>query len=276
MKQIIFYNNFHYGDIYLNLPFLLYISKQLKCKVIFLVNIITDIIDDNNILLYNNNNKEYIDIHNKYDLHNNNDKIFIEDFDTILINNWIKPYWIYYPEKNYKLNIDGYIKIYNDIIYNKLNVDNNNNILEYIYTIPYNITNFLNNNNIILILNGQVCSGQLPQFSMDYLINILSTKYTIITSHKTNVANIVSFEELYPFSNNKTNINKIASFAKYCKYIIGKECGLFEWCLNKDTINIKNIVISHNINYIPVSHIFNTKVIQYSNNMFNEIINYIN
>jgi len=280
--MIIFYNFFHNGDIYLNIPFLIYISKQLKTQINFYVKTSTNLIDNTYInLLPINNLLSNLNININYNNLLHTDIINIDK--NILINNWIHPYWKY--NKDYKLNIDGYLDIYNNHIFPKIGVPNNYDIYNFIPNIIYpNIKENINiDNNSVLICNGRCLSGQMPDFSMDELIIQLQKNFTVVTTHKSYINNVTSFEEIYPFDNNISNLPIIYHYAKYFKYIIGKDSGLFQWCFNINTIDTKYIYIKKdciNNREPPVSHIFkNIEYINFNSNnsiMFNHILDIIN
>ena len=306
MKDIYFYNYYHYGDVYLNSKFIddfaskydgtvyniignlynepfEYLFKKAISKKIFEINI--------NIAntLSNNEIEVITETYDAYNTHINkiwtlSEKKNSEDYGNIAVNNLANGFERIFQKYNLKLETPIY----------------------YIPSIYYNIDLTINTNKKnILICNGPCLSGQIENIPLDYIINFLSKIYNVYITHSLinnndnsnndnsnsnnndnsnndnsnnnnnndnndNNDNIIKLYDLFPIP----NIHIIGSIAKKMDIIIGRDSGLFFWTQNRDTIKKKFICFS--IYDYKIHKIYNVKCFKTYQITAQDLLNFIN
>ena len=245
MKDIYFYNYYHYGDVYLNSKFIEDFASKYEGKV---YNIIGNLYNEPFEYLFKKAITKKIsdisDINLANTLSNNEIEVITETYDAYNVH--LGKIWKLSEKKNSEDN-GNTISILNlangfERIFKKYNLKLEIPIY-YIPSIYYNTDLSINTNKKnILICNGPCLSGQIENIPLDYIINFLSNMYNIYITHplvdnQNNNSNIIKLYDLYPIP----NIHIIGSIAKKMDIIIGRDSGLFFWTQNKDTIK-KNLV----------------------------------
>ena len=235
--RIIFYNNFHNGDLHYSRQFVKDIISKLNAKDVYYShknnkNVLKDIdMNYSNIPYDNKNQVSY-------------------DNDNILINTWIGQCGAKYliGEKSKDCSLYSNYNMFNDI-YNTLNIKIEN-IEFYTPTIDfsklqtYNIDSFLNDHKKnVLICNGDVCSGQCPNFSFNTIINKLSSEFPnvnfILTNKYQSVGNNIFFTNDI-ININDCDLNEISYLSTFCDIIVGRASGPHAFTHIKDNYNNPN------------------------------------
>lgn len=236
--KLVFYNNWHNGDVHSTREFI----KDIIKKTNF----------DEYIYLHNNSHKLLKDIENlkfnntdKYCLDNN---IILQINDTIYVNVWIGI--AYYIEDIGVPTIKSYYTLFT-YIYKKLNI--NLEILDYyVPEIDYEkydideIKFFLNSSNKrkILIDNANFKSYQSNNFNFIYIIDKLVNEFKDIDFILTNSENkIITDNVFYTSDIIKTqygDLNEISYISTFCNIIIGRSSGPYNFSVVKKNINDYN------------------------------------
>jgi len=246
MKDIYFYNYYHYGDVYLNSKFIEdFASKYTKGKVYNIHNL----------------HKEPFDYLFKYAINNNINEINPEIAQT-LSNNLIEVITEMYDAYNVHLgkiwklsekkNVDdnGHTISINNLangferIFNKYNISMEKKIF-YLPLINYQDDILVNpDKKNILICNGPCLSGQIANVPLDNLILFLAQYYNVYITHsllnENENQNIRDLSKEFPIP----NIHIIGSLAKKMDIIIGRDSGLFYWTQHRATIKKKFIIFT--------------------------------
>jgi len=278
MKDIYFYNYYHYGDIFLNSKFIEDFASKYEGKVyniignlynepfeyLFKKAITKKISDISDIYLANtlsNNEIEVItETYDAYNLHIGkiwklSEKKNTEDYGNSSINNLANGFERIFKKYNLKLELPIF----------------------YIPSIYYDTNLSINTNKKnILICNGPCLSGQIENIPLDYIINFLSNMFNIYITHplvdsKNSNSNIIRLFDLYPIP----NIHIIGSIAKKMDIIIGRDSGLFYWTQNKDTIKKKFMCFSKLPEY-KIHKIFNVIRFETYQITAEDLLNFIN
>ena len=258
--NIIFYNDFHNGDLHYCREFI----KDIMCKVsanfYFAHKCNTETSKDIPNLNYKNIMEVYsIRDYNSISITNINDNIYI--------NTWMgQKHLLYY--KDTMSSIYTVYKIFTDV-YKQLNIEIN----EIEYYIPeidkcylniQNIDNFLNNhkNKKVLISNGDVKSGQSNNFNFNNIIIKLAAQYQnidfILTDNKSkiNMNNIYYTNDII---NQQYDLNEVSYISTYCDVIVGRASGTYSFSFVKDNL------FNPNKTFIGFSHWENESIFYKSN-----------
>lgn len=248
-KNIIFFNHWHYGDIFTTREMVKDIQSQLPNYRYGYVHALSPLIlkdlkfmnlsqDKNNQILQNITDRT---------------KFAISD-DTLFVNTWIGPYenmW------------EGFNPTYHDFynifkhIYDSLNQNFNLNLIikdsvwDYIPDIDYTtvetervhqILNEAVNGRLFLICNGPGLSNQSNMGFMENIIEILARTYpqdTFIVTHgfPTILTNIKFTFDIFRMSNDLLEISYISTFADV---IVGKNSGPYTYSSTKSNISNPN------------------------------------
>lgn len=118
--------------------------------------------------------------------------------------------------------------------------------IDYDYYKINSINNFFKNytSKAILICNGPVHSGQCPNFSFDDTIINFSKMYEdifFITTKKLNTEekNIICTDQIISDVNG-SDLNEISYLSKYCSIVIGRASGPFMFAQTKETLDDKD------------------------------------
>jgi subtilase family serine protease len=251
MKDLIFFNHFHNGDLHVSRTYINDIIENYKMNT---SNIYYEHKCDMEIL------KDLDVIQNKIITVNDEKILYVEKDNKICFNTWYNPYAqplfnvygcslktlhanfkILYDKLNLQIkDMDFYIP---NINFSKINTDN--------------IDIFMKKNNydkLIFISNGNVLSGQSINFNFDQIISELCKiykSYLFIVSNDT----LLKFDNLIMSSNiigkNNCDLNENAYLSTFCDVIIGRLSGTHTFSYIKENItgNKKQINISiSNIN----------------------------
>lgn len=244
-KDIVFYNNFHNGDLHYSREFI----KDIYIKT-----------KDNYNDYYNyhkfDNSEVLLDIEktiNKAYLPNLPDnRGFYDDGRTIFINTWIGHNNMQYLIKSCSLFSNYHMF---ETIYNRLNIKLEP-IEYYIPKIEFDMYNqeYLNNIDLffkntkgdknILISNGNVNSGQAINFDFSLIINTLANdfkSYNFICTSNTfaTKSNNIFFSDNI-IMKHMDDLNEIGYLSKYCDVIIGRASGPYCFTHIKENINNEN------------------------------------
>jgi hypothetical protein len=256
-KNIIFYNDFHHGDLHYIRPFVRDICKKLKtiCGNFYYYHnfsYLDDILSELNDVairipslnlpvhggIYSDDKNIYI---NTWTGHNNHK--YLEKATSIYSNYYMfgEIYDFISKDLNFKIELDSIENYVPVIDFSKLNIDYKKNI-EAFY-------NNHKNKIIILVANGLVHSGQCLNFDFGDIVNKLSiesSEYIFICTCK----NFAPKTEYVYFTDDIINkgysdLNEISYLSKFCRIIIGRQSGPF--CLThikENLINKEKIFIS--------------------------------
>ena len=282
MKDIYFYNYYHYGDTYLNSKFIDDFASKYDGTV---YNIIGDLYNEPFEYLFKKAiskkiSEININIANTFD--NNGIEIITETYDAYNVH--LGKIWKLSEKKNIEDN--GYtISIINlangfERIFKKYNLKLELPIY-YIPSIYYNCElSIKNNSKNILICNGPCLSGQIENIPLDYIIYFLSNMYNVYITHplvnnqnnqyNQDTNNIIKLYDIYQ----TPNIHIIGSIAKKMDIIIGRDSGLFFWTQNRDTIKKKFICFSKN--EYKIHPIYNVKRFETYQITGDDLLNLIN
>jgi hypothetical protein len=259
MENIIFYNLYNNGDVYLTIKFIEDIITKTNMNITYVIRVDTKPYKQFNINFINYSNFK-------------DNNLILDNFKYYHINKTL-----YYNLHVLKMNgflpenhID--IKYLYDCfkpIYRLLNIKIKDNYSDYMPIVNniYNIDEKCKDS--ILICNGPCLSEQLKNVneSLNYIIRELSTRYVIFLTHQEHEQynNVIYIKDIYP---QPANIHFIGFFARCVDYIIGKDSGLFYWTQNIDTIDKKFICLALQNRY-RIDPCFN--VLRISPNDTNEV-----
>jgi hypothetical protein len=248
MENIVFFNHWHYGDLFSTRGWVADIKRQLP--------------DMNFYYAHKNNSLATLDIAEKLDEDNN--KLILEginqwnrfgkDDDTILINTWVGSYmglWAStHPSYISHHRIVG--ECYNNLrqqfgIDLKLSSD----VWDYVPQVDYsrynthladNFFNSLDSENAYLFCNGQVASKQSNMDNMQKIIVYLAKKYkndTFIATEKfeTDCKNIKFTDDIFNLS---CDLCEISYLSTKVNLIVGKDSGPFSYSSTKENFLDKN------------------------------------
>lgn len=236
--NLIFYNNWHNGDVHFTREFIKdIILKTNFNEYFYLQNNSYKLLKDIDILKKGKTNKFCSD--NNIILQINND---------IYVNTWIGVG--YYLEDIGVPNLKSYYTLF-EHIYKKLNIKLEN-INNYIPEIDYNyfdikeIDNFISNNNRnkILIDNVEGNSYQSKKIDFDSIIKEIIVSFPDFDFILTNSQNKLLFDNVF-YTNDiiKTengDLNEISFLSTFCKIIIGRSSGPYNFSIVKKNINDNN------------------------------------
>jgi hypothetical protein len=239
-KNIIFYNNYHNGD--------LHNSRGL------ITNLKNNLGNDKNYFYYHTKSLEiFKDIKNVISQNKAvpSSELILKMDDSLFINTHIgtvfEGYQFCYKGCNALGNKDMLNCLYKQLNLNLEETEEWNLVAEIDYT-PFYTTNvdqfFKNNENkSILICNGMVLSGQSNNFLFDDIIFNLSNQYKnynfIVTApikHKN--PNIFNTQDI--IQKVDCDLNEIAYLSQYCSCVVGRASGPFMFCQTKTTLDDPN------------------------------------
>lgn len=237
--KVVFYNNYHNGDIHYSKEFIKDIMKKYKAKnysYYFDLEHVCDknIIKDCNIK-YESKIPENI---------LQEEQLTIND-DTIYINTWVGQKNKYFVD-NIGINLKANYEIYKEI-YKKLNIKLEN-IEHYIPNIDYGyfdikkINHFLEGKEKyikILISNGITRSGQCDNFDMNEIIDCISSLYKNVLFVLTDSKNRIDKNNIFytdDIIDKKCDLNEISYLSTFCDIIIGRSSGPYAFTMTRDNL----------------------------------------
>jgi hypothetical protein len=231
MKKILFYNDWHNGDIHMSREY---------------VKDLMSVLGQNEYFYYHTNNNSILsDIDNlKY----TNNKNITTDLN---INTWIGQFW----RKNNNFNGCNFQSYYNVMkeLYGNLGIfDEIKPIEHYIPSINYSKFNVFNSNidsikgkRNILFCNNLVNSKQSTNFDFSEIINLLGNNFPninfIVTNKEKNIKETdnVFYTTNIIKGNNNFDLNEISYLSTHCDFIIGRSSGPYSFSVVKENILIK-------------------------------------
>jgi hypothetical protein len=243
--SVIFYNNWHNGDIFVSREFVRHIvNKKIndKCfyyhmnsnkllKDIYTLEIINELFGEKKDTILYKKDKDNIYINTWYRA--GNDDSFKKYGITIftLFNNFKE-----IIQKNFDEVIDDPSDFIPDPDYN--NLIDVNAINDFVFN--------LTNKKRVLISNNNVLSGQSSNFDFDEIIFKLANKFQDIDFFITNeTKKYISLKNVFYFKNcisvlDECNLNEIGYFSLFCDVIIGRLSGPETFCYNFDNLTDKS------------------------------------
>lgn len=228
--KVIFYNNFHNGDIHYSREFVKDIMKKLP--------------ENEYYYSHRNHNNLLKDIKNIRHINvplDNSSQIQFKD-NMILINTWIGQCSAKYLTQDCSLysNYNMYQDIYKLLGIEIENIEFYIPSIDFCFVEKNGIDNFSFKSKKVLICNGTIYSDQCPPFSFDYCINILSDKFSdidfILTSEST-----IKKDNVHYTSNiikiNGNDLNEIAYLSTQCNVIVGRASGPHAFTHIKENFN---------------------------------------
>lgn len=231
--NLIFFNNFHNGDIHLSRNFIIDIMKKIKCDSYSYHH------KNDSSLLKDIVNLNYI---NKVEFNQLSNEQIVRKGDDLIINTWIGQQNFKYL--NNRCSLYSYYKCFCDI-YQILNI----NIENIEYYVPDIDWSYIEKNAIddfilkydkkkVLISNGLTESGQSKNFDFDIIIDRLLTDFKDIIFIVTAPSSIKSDNLFYTSNiiNLKSDLNEISYLSNFCETLIGRSSGPFTFCYTKDNL----------------------------------------
>ena len=248
MENIIFFNHWHYGDLFSTRGWVADIKRQLP--------------EFNYYYAHKKNQRAIIDLVETLDQENNDTvldgidqwKRFGSDEDTILINTWVGSYMGLWANTH-----PSYISHHRIIgeCYNNLRqqfgieLELSDNVWDYVPEINYshynrdlvdNYENFVGN--VYLFCNSAVASKQSSMDNMQKIIEYIADNHksdTIVATEKfeTNRENIIFTSDIF---NESCDLCDISYLSTKVNLIVGKNSGPFTYANTKQNLLSKNAV----------------------------------
>jgi hypothetical protein len=233
INNIIFYNHFHKGDIFLSRSFVDDICKKLNNRCHYLHQNGVGFFRDINIEEVNE--VDYLRKIDNWSCH------FIQN-NSLFLNTWYNSCYgkymkgctihtLYEVFKTYYstlgLKIDSFESYIPNIDYTKFDIT----VDESVFT-----------DNMVLFCNNIPLSGQSNVKNLDNILHALSVTYPKIKFLVTNSSsifndNIIHTENICP----RNNLFDISYIGTKCKHIIGRSSGPYSFSITKNNINNKNL-----------------------------------
>ena len=267
IKNIVFYNHFHKGDIFLSRSFIKDMINKLNLNFYYLHYNGKDFFNDFKINCdLNLNELKNIDNWNCN---------FIVD-ETMYLNTWYNSCGGKYMTG---CNLQTFYNLFKNY-YNlfQIEIDSMEN---YIPSVDYSYFDIkvnynLPKNKIILICNNIPLSGQSNTRNIDFIINELSNRFTniiFLVTNQTNVSNnnIIETKNILKFN----NLFEISHLSKFCDIIIGRSSGPYSFSLIRENIfndKIKYISICSDEGLVDfgLKHYANKNKFNYINSNLND------
>lgn len=287
--NIVFYNNFHLGDIHLSRSLVKRISSFFK--------------NEHNFFYAHKNHKDLLKdiqfvtyLSGVINICPIEPSSFIKNHE-LYFNTWYAANKFEYMNK-YGLSFDCLYHLFDDVCQKELNIklsEISSNILDFFPDIDFyyfeksKIDQWCIDNpqRKVFISNGAVLSGQASNFSMAPVINSLATNYPdilfIITNHDgtlNNLSNIIESKKI--IHKNDFDLNENAYLSTKCNLIVGRSSGAFTFAFNKTNLfGVGQTFISFsNLNYNKkfwlgdsfADHLeYKSKIISHNTSNINEV-----
>ncbi len=254
--RLLFYNNWHNGDLHFTRQFIKDIMNKTKCDEYFYMHV-------NSENIFNDIPGLKIIKPNEYCI---NENVQLQVNNDIYINTWIGVLFSISPMKDLKPfdfpALPSFYVLFKHI-YNILNIpidpmENYIPEINYEYYEIENINNYLKKNKIrILIESGEGRSYQANFVDFFNLIDRLSNDYPdidFITTKKIelNKENVLSTSDI--IKSNKMDLNEISYLSTFCSVIIGRASGPYSFT------QVKNNLRDSNKTYIGICEVLNNVV----------------
>jgi hypothetical protein len=270
VKNIIFFNEFHNGDIHMSREY-----------VKDLMNIFSN---EYNYYYYHTNSSKILKDINIQHINSKTNFIDLANNSFLVINTWIN-------SDNKFFNGCNFVGYYNLMrqYYNLLNISQHLKPIEYyvpsINFKKYNISNiekYFKNIKAphVLFCNNVTLSGQVINFDMDTILISLADFYPDITFVVTNKLklickkNVIYAEDIID-QEEENNLCEISYIATFCDSIIGRSSGPYSFSITKNTIFSKKFIcICNSWNdcwYLPTSN----NILWTNNTEYNYLIKFI-
>jgi hypothetical protein len=252
IKNVIFYNFWHNGDLFINRNYVKDIMNQLPWAKFFYAHKT----HPNNTL----DLCEYIPLEKVHPRANTTLKYFYDETsDSLYINTWVGCYIGEFIPKDAHSNLYLLYKIWSSF-YKIFGFKLNNDFYNYLPTVDYSKFDLssadrylqsINHSDIVLICNNQQQSKQSSVGYMNRVIlelsNIFKDKSFLVTA-KLNIENpnVVYTDDL--FGSSTGNLNQISYLSTKSKFIIGKNSGPFTYS------HVRENILDHNKFLISFSH----------------------
>jgi hypothetical protein len=233
IKNIIFYNHAHNGDIFLSKGYVSHIIKNLP-------NINFAYAHEKSDKVLRDLKIGHINVHGVAEMY---EKYSLLD-ETLYINTWVGNY-LHYGDCNWKTlhlmysDIINFINNYIDYKIELMTLEQYCPTIDFsFYDIPKNFD--LDFEETIIFSNGPVLSGQSNIINMDQIINEILNVFPnrkIILTHHSNIQNDRIIYSSSIIQSNDTDLNEIAWLSTKCKYIIGRQSGPFIFMQIPENIN---------------------------------------
>ena len=256
MKKIIFFNHWHYGDLFSTRGVVADMQKQLpNYNFSYAHNLNPRAIVD---LIPTINSKTSKAILDAIDMRQR----ILEGDNAILVNTWVGSYEGIYPQHNPRFisHCDIYRECYKLLNnYYNLNLELNPDVWNYVPNIEYSSYNthvadeFLSNAGTVnLFCNGEVLSTQSSMGNMENIVNKLASTYpneTFVVTSKINALspNIKFTGDIF---NVPCDLCEISYLSSKINVIVGKNSGPFTYATTKNNLldaNKKFICFGHRI-----------------------------
>lgn len=246
--NVVFYNDYHNGDIHYSREFIKDIMKKYKGTFSYYLNSKVvkdyDIIKDIDINIVDTIPSEISE----------ESQISIIN-DTIYINTWVGQRKRYFVNK-YGINLEANYQIYKEI-YRHLNIDIEVDMNFYVPSIDYEyfetkkIDKFLDNKKDkvkVLISNGEIMSAQSEKFDMNLFIGKISKLFPDVlfiltdSSKRINEKNIFYTDDI--IKSKKNDLNEISYLSTFCNVLIGRSSGPYAFSMVKENLfDEKKVII---------------------------------
>jgi len=242
MNNIIFYNHWHYGDLFSTRGVVADIKRQLPEKNFYYAHrknsrAIVDLVET----LDNVDCEQILSTVNQWNR-------FASDDDTILINTWVGSYMGLWPNTHpsYVSHHRIYREMYGNIRQNfGINLELSENVWDFIPQINYDSYNksAVDNNellqgNVYLFCNSEVASKQSSMDNMQKIIEYVADSHnndTLVVTERfeTDRQNIVFTSDLF---SNTCDLCDISYLSSKVNLIVGKNSGPFTYANTKQNL----------------------------------------
>ena len=248
MNNIIFYNHWHYGDLFSTRGVVADIKRQLPDKNFYYAHrknprAIVDLVET----LDNVDCEQILSTVNQWNR-------FASDDDTILINTWVGSYMGLWPNTHpsYVSHHRIFREMYGNIRQNfGINLELSENVWDYVPEVNYDSYNksAVDNNellqgNVYLFCNSEVASKQSSMDNMQKIIEYVADSHkndTLVATERfeTDRQNIVFTSDLFSDTCDLCDISYLSSKVNL---IVGKNSGPFTYANTKQNLLDKNKV----------------------------------
>lgn len=239
IKNVIFHNQFHNGDIHMSREYVKDISNIFGNACFYYYR-------------HNRSSKLLKDIKHIQHIDNDETLEIIKNSDTsLLFNTWVA------SDRNYfnGCNFVGYYSLMQQY-YKLLNIEDKLKPIEhYVPSVNYeefqisNVKTYFNQTTKrhVLFCNNHANSGQVSNFDMDYILEKICVVFPDINFVVSNrlkqidAPNVIFAEDIIgPTDDN--NLYEISYLSTFCDTIIGRSSGPYSFSITKDNVNTKKFI----------------------------------